>query len=223
LTFLLSEDKALREKLIGMQVSDQKASGEDVPRDVGVWFGMPDQEIRSQSYPYVTIDMVDVIRDTSREMRGKTSSERYPYLFEGQDTPNNTALEADLPIPVNIDYQITSYARHPRHDRQIMAQLMATKLPMRFGVLEVDDNTVRRLDVLDLTKRDMIEQGKRLFMNAVTVRVSSEVTVDEFTQLYKVTSVHLDPPTAERAGGRATSPYYSSLGSQTITEPYVTP
>lgn len=218
MTFLLGEDSALRQLLQGITVTDQKADGLETPREVGVWFGMPDQEIRNQSYPYITIDMLDISRDTLREMRGKVSEEVYPYLFVGQTAPPNVNLERDLPIPVNIDYQITTYARHPRHDRQLIAALTYDRLPMRFGTLNVDDYTVRRLDVLDVTKRDMVEQGKRLFMNAFTIRVSSEVTQGVYKELYQVLSVHIDPPTEERAEGRLSSPNYLSPGSLTITE-----
>jgi hypothetical protein len=95
----------------------------------------------------------------------------------------------DYPIPVNIDYQVTTYARQPRHDREILAQLLYTKIPLRFAVLETDDNTVRRLDVLDISKRDVTEQGKRMFLNAITVRVSSEIVPSQFYVMYKALQV----------------------------------
>jgi hypothetical protein len=191
MTFLLSEDKALREKLQGMTVYDQKATGDQVPRNVGVWFGQPDQEIRAQGYPYVTIDMIDIARDPSREMRGiVTPAYMQP---DGINSATQTYV-ADIPVPVNIDYQVTTYARHPRHDRMLIAQLIYDKLPMRFGVLEIDDGTVRRLDVLDVMKRDITEQEKRLFVNAVTVRVSSELRPEVVSTLYKVLEVNLHNP-----------------------------
>lgn len=214
MAFLLSEDKALREKLTGMTVTDQKADELGEARPVGVWFGQPDQEIRSQSYPYVTIDMVDMQRDLEREMRGISTAEYLrPETFDEDE-----AFEIDLPIPVSIDYQITSYARHPRHDRAIMSQLLSIKLPIRFGTLELDDNTVRRLDVLDVSKRDITEQGKRLFINAITVRVSSEIAPTIVRQLQQVLSVHLDDPTPARAGGRPGAPYFNGPGAQVITD-----
>jgi hypothetical protein len=211
--FLLSEDKALREKLTGMTVTDQKADELGDPRTVGVWFGQPDQEIRSQSYPYITIDMIDMQRDVEREMRGIVTAEYLRPAELDDDEP----FEMTLPIPVNIDYQITSYARHPRHDRAIISQLLSVKLPIRFGILELDDNTVRRLDVLDVSKRDVSEQGKRLFINAITVRVSSEIAPTIFTSLQEVLSVHLDDPTPARAGGRPGAPYFNGPGAQVIT------
>ena len=214
MAFLLSEDKALREKLTGMTVTDQKADELGEARPVGVWFGQPDQEIRSQSYPYVTIDMVDMQRDLEREMRGISTAE---YLRPAGLDEDET-FEINLPIPVSIDYQITSYARHPRHDRAIMSQLLSIKLPIRFGTLELDDNTVRRLDVLDVSKRDITEQGKRLFINAITVRVSSEIAPTTYTQLQQVLSVHLDDPTPARAGGRPGAPYFNGTGAQVITD-----
>jgi hypothetical protein len=203
MVFLLSEDQALREKLQGMTVYDQKATGEAIPRNVGVWFGQPDQEIRAQAYPYITIDMIDIARDPSREMRGLVSPSYLPtptnvVLANGSTEPydlDKHAVVIDMPIPVNIDYQVTTYSRHPRHDRMLMAQLIRDKLPMRFGVLEIDDGTVRRMDVLDVMKRDITEQEKRLFVNAVTVRVSSELDPEIVDTLYQVRSVDLDNPT----------------------------
>jgi hypothetical protein len=173
MTFLLSEDEALKNRLQGMTVNDQRSENDEVPRAVGVWFGYPDQEVRAQTYPYVTLEMISIQRDTSREMRGTTDA---AYLIPaGLTIPAGQQFITDLPIPVNIDYQITTYARHPLHDRAIIAQLLHQKLPFRFGYLEMDDNTVRRMDVMDVSKRDTVEQAKRLYQNIVTVRVSSEI------------------------------------------------
>jgi hypothetical protein len=208
MTFLLSEDKALRERLQGLKVTDQKAAGETTLRDVGVWFGMPDQELRAQSYPYITIDMIDISQDPSREHRGKATKDNAPYLFADEIISDDEDREIDYPIPVNIDYQVTTFSRHPRHDREILASLLNARLPMRFGIVHLDDNTVRRLDVLGVAKRDLVEQGRRLFMNAITVRISSEIAQGTLKTLYKVLSVELDPP---REG-------WDSIDSYTITQ-----
>lgn len=203
MSFLLAEDEALRDLLLGMTVTDQK---QDASRNVGVWFGQPDQELREQKYPYITIDMIDIAEDFTRAMRGKVKPayiQNPPTMVQGvqgtqgvqfvqQVTYNGTVhnWEIDYPIPVNIDYQITTYSRQPRHDRQILAQLLYTKIPLRFAVLLTGPNTVygthRRLDVLDVSKRDVSENGKRLFVNAITVRISSEIARETFTKLYKV-------------------------------------
>jgi len=196
MAFLLAEDKALKERLQGITVYDQKSDAMETPRQVGVYFGQPDQEIRAQIYPYITIDLIDINKDFEREMRGKTSAD---YLVPDVVTlEEGEAFETDLPIPVTLDYQITAYSRHPVHDRVLMTQLLHSKLPFRFGYLEIvektstvgdvttNTNTYRRLDVLDVSKRDMTEAGKRLFMNAVTVRISSEIPQDTYRKITRV-------------------------------------
>lgn len=208
MVFLLSEDKALREKMTGMLVYDQKADGADTPRQVGVWFGQPDQEVRAQNYPYVTIDMIDIARDPSREMRGKVSPD---YLRPDTLDVEINGFEIDMPIPVSLDYQITTYARHPRHDRTLVSQLLTERLPMRSGILELDDGTVRRLDVLDVAKRDLTENQKRTFINSFTVRVSSEIVQSALVEMYKVFDVNISAPVISRAGGRPGDPLYRGV------------
>lgn len=193
MTFLLSEDKALRDLMTGMIVTDQNAG---TGRNVGVWFGQPDQEIRQQSYPYITIDMIDISEDYSRAMRGMVKPLYLENPTDGPDgaasyDPDTSDWMIHWPIPVNIDYQVTTYARQPRHDRELLGQIMSNKIPLRFAILEPDDGTVRRLDVLDISKRDVSEAGKRLFVNVFTVRVSSEITQFTYNQVYKVLQVSL--------------------------------
>lgn len=218
MTFLLSEDNALRDLLKGITVTDQKSDESNVShRKVEVWFGQPDQELREQRYPYITIDMIDISEDVTRAMRGLVSPDylNSPATINGDPwSDEDHSWLINFPIPVNIDYQVTTYCRQPRHDREILAQLMRTRLPLRFGVLETDDNTVRRLDVLDISKRDISEAGKRLFVNAFTVRVSSEIAQTTLDSFYKVKEVH--------ATGKSTT-RFSPIESFTITEQDVTP
>ena len=235
MTFLLSEDEALRNLLVGMTVTDQKSSsGAGPARSVKVYFGQPDQELRDQTYPYITIDMIDIAEDTSRAMRGlaKPSYLSNPtYMVQGvqfvQGTqsvqgvqgvqgveydPETNDWEIHWPIPVSIDYQITTYARQPRHDREILGQVLYKKIPMRFAVLQPNDGTVRRLDLLDVSKRDITEQGKRLFVNAFTVRVSSEIAPETYNQLYKALSVNV-------TGTTGTQGQFTALDPFTIPQP----
>jgi hypothetical protein len=224
MTFLLSEDEALRKLVQGIVVHDQRATNDDVPRQVGVFYGQPDQEIRNQAYPYITLDMVDIVRDTEREMRGLVNPD---YLIP-DDLIEEEDFRIEMPIPVNITYQLTTYSRQPRHDREIMAQLMAVKLPIRFGQLEILEKskttndtvtntwTYRRLEVLNVVKRDVTEQAKRLFVNAITVRVSSEVVQGVYIKAVKATTVKINDP-----GDLAEWPIpseYTPIGSSTITE-----
>lgn len=180
--FIMNEDKALKAKLSGITVAD---SGNPT-RPVGVWFGQPDKEIRYQSYPYITIDLIAVNVDKEREHRGDVV---LSYTPEGYNP--NEEYRTYFPIPINLDYQVATWSRQPRHDRQIMAELFKTdRLPFRFGgVVVEEDNTIRRLDLLSFAKRDTTDQdGKRLFNNLYTVRISSEMLPYPLAQLqYQVT------------------------------------
>ena len=220
MTFLLSEDESLRNLLKDMTVTDQKATGNGTPRKVGVWFGQPDQELTDQKYPYITIDMIDVGEDVNRAMRGRVKP---TYLVDPTNMTDTVEYDPELhgwdisyPIPVRIDYQITTYARQPRHDRELLAQLLYKKIPLRFAVLQPNDGTVRRLDVLDISKRDVTEQGKRLFVNAITVRVSSEIAPETYNQLYKALQLNVTGTTGSQVIGRGE---FTAIDSITITQP----
>lgn len=187
--FILNEDKALKTLLSGITVSD---SG-NAERPVGVFYGQPDPQIRQQAYPYITIDLTGVNEEVDRAHRGIMD---WPYV-EGGYTPEgteaNVPFSSSWPIPVALYYQVTTYARQPRHDRQLIAALYNNdRLPFRFGSLSIpEDGTLRRLDMLGFVKRDTTEADKRLFSNIYNIRVSAEVLPDTLTQLYKV----LYPPT----------------------------
>jgi len=184
MTFLISEDVALRDLCKGITVSDEKND----MRPVGVWFGQPDMEIRAQAYPYITVNMIDISEARERQMSGVTN-----VWYLRPEGVEDDHWDTWNPIPVNIDYQITTFARNPRHDRELLFHLLSVKLPLRFGSLATDDGTLRRLDVLDVAKRDVIEAGKRLFMNIFTVRVSSEIpTPFYFFRYAQVNSVEMD-------------------------------
>lgn len=165
--FIFNEDKALKAMLAGITVSDAKNNS----RPVGVWFGQPDLEIREQSYPYMTIDLVDVNEAIERSHRGVIDLN---YTPEGLNP--DVTYTVDFPIPMDLYYQITTYSRNPHHDRQLISALMQDKLPLRFNFLTVpEDGTSRRVDFLGFSKRDTVESDKRLFVNTFSVRVSSEI------------------------------------------------
>jgi hypothetical protein len=74
-----------------------------------------------------------------------------------------------------LTYQVSSWARNPRHDRQIMSKYMHRVLHPRFAQISASD-TARRLVVLSFTKRDTTDENqKRLFRNIWTVQVISEL------------------------------------------------
>lgn len=166
--FILNEDEALKTLLTGLKVTDSGNSN----RPVGVFYGQPDKEIRQQSYPYITIDLINISEATDRVQSGIVN---VPYTPEGWD--ESLSKDTWYPMPINLDYQVTTYSRQPRHDRQILAQLFSIgRLPVRFGSVYIpQDNTNRRLDVLGFSKRDTTEADKRLFMNIYSIRITSEI------------------------------------------------
>lgn len=182
--FLLNEDAALKALLTGITVSDSGNSA----RPVGVFYGQPDSQIRQQSYPYITIDLIGVNEDYTRAHRGYVDA---TYLPEGVD-PAMLEAGVNFPIPVDLMYQVSTWARQPRHDRQLIKALFApNRLPFRFGALFIpEDATMRRVDMLGFSKRDRTEEDKRLFSNVYNIRVSSELFTEDLVQLYAV----LEPP-----------------------------
>ena len=191
-------------------------------RSVGVWYSQPDQEIRQQEYPYITIDMVDISEDVERNMRGRSKPSYMvgPTIIGANTTFDPTLHDWDIPtpIPVNLDYQVTSWSRHPFHDRQILAQLMYNKLPLRFAVLAVGNNdaqgTLRRIDILDVAKRDITEAGKRLMVNVFTIRISSEIAPQLFNEMYKALSISVTGTDPSHVPGPGE---FSGLDSFTIS------
>lgn len=206
--FLLDEDKALRRHLMGMFVSDDAAR----KRPVRVGFAHPDNEIREQRYPYIIISLIDVTRADNRLSSGNMDlasvpldwlSENYNIVVgEGPDGKahayNGDGLWTDVwmdvygtplrfvgpaPIPVQIDYQVRAFSRHPRHNRAILAQLLGRKVPYTYGSLDMSDvdGTVRRIELLDISHGETIEDKKRLFVSVFTVRVDSWMPVDDGT------------------------------------------
>lgn len=178
MTFILSEDLALKQRLQGMTVTD----GSSASRSVGVWFGQPDKEIQAQDFPFIIINLIRPGRATER--MHSDNPVRLPYLTPPVDLDPGQDILYNRPIPINLDYQVSSYSRHPRHDRSLLAQMMH-RLPMRGGLIAVthdkeDEATARRLDFLSLNKRDRIEDNKRLLINDFTVRISSETDPDTY-------------------------------------------
>jgi len=211
-TFIIAEDEALKEVLKGVTVSDNK----NATRPVGVWFGQPDPEAREQSFPFITINLVDITEAKERMMASGGVS---PWYYETTAMALADDWTMPYPIPVNLDYQVTTFARQPRHDRQMLSQILGNRLPLRFGSLrciektvgQVAHATIRRLDMLRVGKRDSIEDGKRMFMNTFTIRVSSEIaTPDAYTLFNQVSSVSLTE--------KMYKDYPDSLSSPSLTE-----
>jgi hypothetical protein len=196
--FVLDEDNALHAYLRTppLQVWDNSGT----VRDVGVWFGHPDREVREQKYPYMLISLLDITEATNRihSARMSMNGSSVPIdllppntvigedgqLYNGAGTWNDVWSDdwavpllviGEQPIPVQIDYVIRAYSRHPRHDREIIGNFLSRKVNYRYSWLPMGtiDGTNRRLQLLSTGHAETMEIGKRLFISTFTVRVDS--------------------------------------------------
>lgn len=172
MAFLLAEDESLRNFLRNIFVVDEKNNA----REVGVWFANPDVESRQQSYPYLTLELMDIEWANYRQQSGVWVDND----SQGTVTPAPGVVHKyDMPVPWDLHYQITSYARHPRHDRQIITHLLSNDFVAQRGFLTVPNDlgtqsSYRHVILEGFTKRDTIEDGRKLFRNVFTIRVTSE-------------------------------------------------
>lgn len=178
MSFIISEEVALKNHLGGMTVSDyaadQTVSG---TRPVEVWFTIPDVEVRQMTYPGVTIGLLDIRPALDRQHSGRFTDGDYL----GTQTEDPSILyRYDIPVAYDLIYQITTWARHPRHDRAIIQQML-TRFPAKYGKLPVPtDNGVatayRSMFLDEFVKLDYVEENRRTFKNSYTVRIVSELT-----------------------------------------------
>lgn len=176
MTFILSEDEALKDMLKGIIVTDEK----NTAREVGVYFARPDVESRTQSYPYITIELLDINWANYRQMSGFVVDSD----LQGTRVPiENESFSYMTPGAWDLMYQITAYSRHPRHDRAIMGKLLTKDLVNKRGFLKVPNElgtefSYRHMTLEDFAKRDTIEDGRRLYRSVFTVLVTSEASND---------------------------------------------
>ena len=171
--FVIEEDNALKTRLTGLTVIDEK----NVARPVNVWFGQPDLELRARTFPYISIELIDINEAQDRVVSGIPILTYQPGNFQAPVAPN-VLLASSFPSPYDLDYQISVWSRHPRHDRQLMQELLQGRLPIRFGRLVLPQtNRSVRMDMLGGPRvaDGTDENGKRIFRKVFTVRVSTEL------------------------------------------------
>lgn len=196
--FIVAEDNALKTLIKdALKVKDDK----NQDRTVKVWFGYPDVEIRTQDFPFITIDLIDIIPADYRQTQGWLIDTDY----RGTVTPVEGALHSyQTPVAYDLIYQISTYARHPRHDRTIMFQLL-NKFPSKYGYLpvpnELGTEVSNRTMILDgFVKRDTVDSetgNRRLLRNVLSVRVISEMTpLQAATATQVIETVHINTTTS---------------------------
>jgi hypothetical protein len=193
--FLIAEDEALKEYIKGMTVADEKSAAVNGPtgtiktRPVKVWFGYPDVEIAKLDFPFVTIDLIDIMQAPDRQMQGRLVDTDYRGTVAPQA---GYVYEYDMPVAYDLIYQLTTYSRHPRHDRAILFQ-MWNKFPSKYGKLSVSnqlgtESSVRSMFVDGFAKRDTFEDAesgnRRLLRNIFTIRLVSEMTPSTAAQKF---------------------------------------
>lgn len=200
LGFLLEEDEALKAKVTGLTVFDDRMAARPVP----VWYGNPDLELAQRTYPYISLELVDMNEANERVMVGKPFLRYLPDGYEAPlDTSNEILSASWFPTPYDLDYQVTAWSRHPRHDREIVRKLLSGRLPIRFGALDLPRSYREvRLDMLDGPRiADTVdENGKRLFRKVFTVRVATELFPDDVikaTGLIQTVQLITHEPVAE--------------------------
>ena len=212
--FLLAEDEAIKKRLTGLTVTDDR----DASRDVQVFFRYPEGETE-RHYPFITIEMIDLIHARNRQHSELELS--YYNTAGGASAPANwqTAPNAltywpsessnfsqftnknSFPIlstnefvPIDLVYQISTYTRTALHDRQMTSLMLRKVFPFRRGSIHVDaDNTDRRLELLDWTTADLLdaEAGyrKRIFRKIYTLQMGAELPSTDVYGTKQVTSV----------------------------------
>ena len=169
--FLFAEDEALKTWLKGMTVSDEK----NPTRPVGVWFALPDLEVRDQAFPFLVVELMAIVEAKDREMRGALQVINDPGAVTAYSS--GTVRWAATPLPVNLVYQVTAYARHPRHNRQIIRQMLSQRLPGRLVGLPVPgDNSKRSMELVSWQAIDSVENGRKLWQTVYTVQIASEIS-----------------------------------------------
>lgn len=195
---LLAEDEALKMLFAGMTVPDDRNNA----RPVEVFFRYPEGETE-RSYPFITLEHIDIIHARNRQ-----HSESDIYYRTGAGTapaiPTGSAnrmdywpsvstnfnfktnkdsyayLRANEHVPVDLLYQISTFARAALHDRYLTAKILTEIFPWRKGFIDIGaDGTIRRLDLLDWTTADLLdpEAGyrKRIFRKVYTVQMTAEI------------------------------------------------
>lgn len=178
--FLLAEDAAIKNLFANMTLPSVKhPEGEPV----SVRFRYPDSAGPTElKMPAVLIDMLGVTRVPEREHRAIRPEMRYiPSEQQSalSDFTEQSVTTKDLPVPVDITYQVSTLARSPKQSRQLTGQLLGSRLPIRDGWVSVpEDSTWRRVTVDDATPAPMLDRNARQVHRMVyTVRLESEILI----------------------------------------------
>jgi hypothetical protein len=209
--FTLAEDAALKRRVSQMAVTDDR----DNERLVKVFFRYPEGETEKE-YPFATIELIDInfarerqesernyyyasgVGLTPEQQTNYTSINYYPSELNAGElddmVEDGQFLSTDQFVAVDLLYQVTTYCRSQRHDRQLTALMLRRVFPFRRGFIELpEDGTIRRCDLLNWSTSDLLDQEaaykKRIFRKVYTLRVNSEIPQSDLVGAGRVLSV----------------------------------
>lgn len=221
--FLLAEDAALKARLVnGLRLSDDR----NASRKVQVFYRYPESETE-RTFPFVTIELVNINHARIRQESEVTYY--YPSTASGSSVSINPTnrldyfpseytasdlqdivdgspyLATEQMIPIDLMYQVSTYCRSQRHDRELTVGMMRYVFPLRKSFIEIpEDNTSRRCDLLSWRSSDILDQEsgykKRIFRKVYTVQMNSELPQ---TDLLKVSTVLSGSGTLTNTPGNA--------------------
>jgi len=201
--FIRAEDAAIKRRISNIPVTDDRKS----QRICDVFFRYP-HDVTEKAYPFLTIDLLNVTHASERQESetqyyttndtyGMTDEQGYryrndltyypsTYTHEQLDamTAKKTFISTDSFIPVDLLYQVTSYARSQDHDRQITALMLRRISPFRRGFIDIpEDGTIRRFDLLNWSTSNLLDQEsaytKRIFRKVFTLRINAEIPASD--------------------------------------------
>lgn len=195
--FTLAEDAALKVRLKNLTVSDDDGN----PLSVKCFFRWPSGETE-KLYPFITIELLDISFSAERAMsevnyyyasgvgltpqqrETRTSLNYYPSEYTEADLSAQVAgsgyLKTEQFVPVDLIYQVSTYTRSQRHDRQLTMLMMRRVFPWRRGFIDIpEDGTIRRCELLDWRNVNVLDQEtgykKDVFRKTFTVSISAEI------------------------------------------------
>lgn len=198
--FLLAEDEAIKARLKGITVSDDRNN----TRPVQVFFRYPEAETERE-YPFITIEMLDIVHAKNRQhcelpiiyynATGGASAPAgasampnamnyWPSISDDFSNITNKdefkILYSNEFVPVDLLYQVSTFTRSALHDRYLSSLMLTKIFPFRRGSIHIPaDNTDRRLELLDWSTADLLdpEAGyrKRIFRKVYTLQMSAEL------------------------------------------------
>lgn len=202
---LFAEDNAVKQRFSDLTVSDDRNGN----RQVQVFYRYPENETE-KFYPFITIERIDITHATNRQeserfyyfQPGETQRRRdltyYPSesdYAEVEEFANGGRLRSEAPVPINITYLVTTYARNPIHDAQITAHMLRSVVPFRRGFIEIpEDGTVRRFDLLQWQQSDITDQEagsrKRIFRKVFTLVMNAEIPTSDLFPIFAIERVN---------------------------------